>query len=78
MASKIKYMCSKCGREFKRDQLTVKRIIFQLLGSRGRALRSRNVEWLCPVCLDQDPVWRLDSRTESPGHQNAEGPKQGN
>lgn len=52
-----KYFCGDCGKECKRDLLTVKRVVFLEMGMGGRILKSRVKVWLCPQCLTTDPDW---------------------
>lgn len=51
------YRCSVCGREKKREELTVKKVNFQTMGQGARIIRSRVLGWLCKSCLSNDPVW---------------------
>lgn len=63
-----KRVCSRCGREFTSDELAVKRIQFNDMGSGAKTLRSRVVAWLCrETCLTADPDWNREPWGESPG-----------
>lgn len=62
-----RYACGECGREYPRDKLTVKRVVFQTMGEAGKTLRSRTLKWLCVTCLDADEDFNRDRLAESPG-----------
>ena len=67
---KIRYTCTKCGRDTPREDLTVKRVVFADMGERAKYRRARVVAWLCPECLEIDPVWNSLPTAESPGAKN--------
>lgn len=49
--------CSKCGQQFPRELLTVKRVVFYEFGKNGRMIKSRTAGWLCPQHRDEDADW---------------------
>lgn len=65
----IKYACSNCGKGegqgVRRENLMVKKIRFESMGSGARVFRSRVVGWLCPACLIKDEAW---SQEDKRGH----------
>lgn len=61
----IDYRCGGCGTETEPAELTIKRAVFQNLTDK-KVVRSRTVEWLCGLCLGQDPNWNQPLYT-SPG-----------
>lgn len=66
MAFTGEYKCSNCGKPEKKELLVVKKVMFQTIGIKPTTLRSRNVEWLCPVCVIKDPAWNT-AEYSSPG-----------
>jgi len=70
MAYHRKYFCSKCDHEFPRDELTVKKVQFQGIGTEGQFRKSRTEAWLCPECLKLDPIWNR-VEYDAPGMQAA-------
>lgn len=56
-----KYVCTSCGKEKKRDMLTVKKVMFLNFGRNGKALRSRVVAWLCDECRAKDKDWAQEA-----------------
>lgn len=61
----IDYRCGRCGVEAEPEELTVKRVVFQNLTDK-RVVRSRNTDWLCSPCRNQDAAWNQPLYT-SPG-----------
>lgn len=57
------YKCSECGEKTPVNELLAKRVIFRQMGDFGRTVKGRVVAWLCPSCLEKDPVWRDESRS---------------
>lgn len=72
----IKYKCSVCGAEKKREPgkhvegLTIKRVQFAQIGYKGRLLRSRTIGWLCDPCRESDEDWNR-TRLDTPGFADA-------
>lgn len=62
------YVCTNCGMDKSKQDLTVKKVLFTDMGEGARTLRSRVVSWLCKSCLEEDfdfnrepnvtPKWR--------------------
>lgn len=48
------YKCTECDKALPREQLTVKKVVFQKMGAGGKIVRSRVVHWLCRPCLTND------------------------
>lgn len=61
MPTEHDYKCDGCGRDTKRDLLTVKKVLFVEMGAGGKTLRSRVDSWLCPPCVKADPHWNMES-----------------
>lgn len=71
MAPKVDYRCTRCGVKPQseletegepvsaRELLTVKKVSFLEMGAGGRSIRSRVLDWLCPVCVAGDPDFQL-------------------
>jgi predicted RNA-binding Zn-ribbon protein involved in translation (DUF1610 family) len=62
------YKCTKCGAVIPREQVTVVKVQFLPLGPGPKIIKSRTTAWLCPECLDEDPVWNLASH-DAPAYQ---------
>ena len=64
MAATRIYRCTRCRKGpnegLKREQLTVKKVVFSQMGSGARVIRSRVSEWLCPDCIGQDKDWNRE------------------
>jgi hypothetical protein len=54
------YRCTKCKRDCKRAELTVKKAVFLEMGEGARTVRSRVMEWLCESCLEVDPEYNKE------------------
>lgn len=54
------YLCTACGKRKKREQLTVKKVLFQHFGRNGQVLRSRVSAWLCEECKNKDIDWNRE------------------
>lgn len=61
------YRCGVCGKEFFKDLLLAKKMVWVKLGAGGRIIKSRTVIWQCPECRTADPDWNRDAYTASPG-----------
>ncbi len=57
------YSCTGCGLSKKRDELTVKKVVFLEMGAGARTKRSRVVDWLCNECLESDPTFIMPAFT---------------
>lgn len=57
--------CTGCGNTFHREQLTVKRAVFDTMGQKYKRLKSRTVGWLCAPCLEGDPDWTQERWSKS-------------
>lgn len=57
MAFNGSYACTKCLRVHKKEELVVKKVMFQELGLSPRTVRSRSVAWLCASCVREDADW---------------------
>lgn len=55
MANEPDYSCTSCGKATGRELLTVKKVVFQEMGTGGRIHKSRVTHWLCPNCVQADP-----------------------
>jgi hypothetical protein len=62
-----RYTCTRCDTETPRDDLTVKKASFFLMGVGGKAVRSRVVDHLCPTCLVADTDWNRP-KFDAPGN----------
>lgn len=60
--SRDDYACTVCGKITPRDELSVKKVVFTTMGSRGNVFRTRAVEWLCDTCLYADAEYNAPSR----------------
>jgi hypothetical protein len=61
------YACTRCGAFTPRDDITVKKVVFTTMGSRGNVFRTRAVDWLCETCLGKDKQYnapKLVSRAD--------------
>jgi hypothetical protein len=56
------YACTGCGAIVPRDHLSVKKVVFATMGSRGNVFRTRALEWLCERCLVADDGYNAPSR----------------
>ena len=63
MSNIPEYVCSKCGKPKRRDQLTVKKCVFLEMGAGARTKRSRVLAWLCDECLTADSVYAMPAFT---------------
>lgn len=63
------YSCTSCGTETERELLMVRKVSFHLMGRRGRMIRSRTTDWLCPACVSKDTAWKQEGYHGSPGMQ---------
>lgn len=71
MANEPDYICTECGSDSTREQLTVKKVSFLEMGLNGRTLKSRVVGWLCPSCVNKDAdfnrePWRAPNIRRTP------------
>jgi hypothetical protein len=64
------YKCAECGESRHRDQLRVKRVVFQTMGRKAQTLRSRTVKWLCVACMEGDTDYRREKYQASPGFED--------
>ena len=63
----IEYSCTACGKEFTKDTLFAKRVMFAILGRNKGVVRSRTVAWLCEPCMNADPDYAREMYASSPG-----------
>ena len=63
------YRCTECERSTDRKLLTVKKVMFQEMGSNARVLKTRTAAWLCPSCLNKDREWNIP-KGDAPGRVN--------
>lgn len=68
MAYRKPYKCTNCNAVIPREQVTVVNVQFKTPGSGPKVLKSRTTHWLCPSCLEVDPVWNLPSH-DAPAYQ---------
>ena len=54
----VNEFCTKCGRRFPRDQLTVKHAMFQTYEKPRKTKKTVTMAKLCPTCLEEDPEWK--------------------
>lgn len=67
------YKCTLgCQQPKARDELSVKKAVFQKLGPGGRIIRSRSVGWICDTCRELDPDYLREPWSESPGNRKQE------
>jgi hypothetical protein len=67
MARLVTYVCTGCGEEKPRSDLTVKRVQFATMGAGYKTLKSRTTAWLCNDCRDTDPAWTQSLIFDAPG-----------
>lgn len=53
-SARYAYKCTECDKPLARENLTVKKVVFQKMGAGGKTVRSRVVHWLCRPCLNKD------------------------
>lgn len=75
MAQQIDYACTRCGGLRKRNELITKKVSFSTLGSEGKMIRSRTLDWLCFSCTKNDPEYNIPEY-ESPGLRHDEAMRQ--
>lgn len=69
MARQWVYKCTRCGEapsennDISRDMLVSKTAVFKSVGFKGKTIRSRVVDWLCPSCLEQDSNYATGERS---------------
>lgn len=56
-----------CGRHTERELLTVKKVVFTVMGAGGKVLKSRTVAWLCDECVEKDPEYTSEPYANAPG-----------
>ncbi|AMS03457.1 hypothetical protein SEA_BENCZKOWSKI14_64 [Gordonia phage Benczkowski14] len=56
------YACTGCGAIVPRDNLSVKKVVFATMGSRGNVFRTRALEWFCDRCLYNDDDYNAPAR----------------
>lgn len=61
MSNRPVHRCSVCKQVKKRDELFVKRVVFQTMGSGARTVRSRVLSWLCGPCTMEDEDYNRES-----------------
>lgn len=63
------YTCKECGptRIYSKEELTVKRVQFRVMGQGGRVLKTRVIAWLCHDHRDADPDFHRASYEDAPG-----------
>lgn len=66
MAAITDYRCTVCKTKTPRELLTVKKIQFLEMGVKGKTLKTRTAEWLCPSCVAKDEHWRKEAY-DAPG-----------
>lgn len=60
MPNQPHYACTQCKRNTPREDLTVKKAMFTEMGEGARTIRSRVVDWLCPLCLTKDTDYQRE------------------
>lgn len=60
MANVPEYGCTRCNTPCPRAQLTVKKALFTEMGVGARTIRARVTDWLCPMCLKNDPDFQRE------------------
>jgi len=63
MANIPDYTCSGCGLRKKREELTVKKVVFLEMGAGARTKRARVLDWLCDPCLESDETFNRPAFT---------------
>lgn len=66
MSAVTDYRCTRCKKKTARDLLTVKKIQFLEMGVKGKTLKTRTADWLCPACIVQDEHWKKEAY-DAPG-----------
>lgn len=60
MANIPEYVCTNCHRPTRREDLTVKKVMFTEMGAGATTIRSRVVGWLCELCRESDNDFHRD------------------
>lgn len=63
MANQPYYVCTRCAKPTDRDNLVVKKAVFLEMGEGARTERSRVVDWLCPLCKNEDADYNREKFT---------------